>query len=136
MDDLADETEVQRLVAMGVLVPAEKFEGEVTGRLATKFVRDWRLKDYVNDKRGTFKRWMRRSRYVVREFASEKRLDTCSPATGAHTSILIPLKYLWLKEMAKDLEYDTVLACLDVKDAFLQVEQEEQFGFTSRTTHT
>ena len=83
---------------------------------------------------------MRRSRYVVREFASEKRLDTCSPATGAHTSNLIPLKYLWLKEMAKDLpdaaEYDTVLACLDVKDAFLQVEQEEQFGFTSRTTHT
>ena len=40
VDDLADETEVQRLVAMGVLVPAEKFEGEVTGRLATKFVRD------------------------------------------------------------------------------------------------
>jgi hypothetical protein len=127
--DLADETEVKRLVAMGVLVPAEEFNGEVTGRLTTKFVRDWRLKDCVNEKGETVKRWMRRSRYVAREFASEKRLDTFSPATGAHTSNLIPLKYLWMKEMAKGLpdtaEYDTVLGCLDVKDAFLQVEPEE-----------
>ena len=118
VEDLADETEVRRLV-----------NGKVTGRLTTKFVRDWRLKDHVNEKGETVKRWMRRSRYVAREFASEKRLDTFSPATGAHTSNLIPLKYLWMKEMAKGLpdtaEYETVLGCLDVKDAFLQVEQEE-----------
>ena len=83
----------------------------------------------MNEKGETVKRWMRRSRFVAREFASEKRLDTFSPATGAHTSNLIPLKYLWMKEMAKDLpdtaEYETVLGCLDVKDAFLQVGQEE-----------
>ena len=66
---------------------------------------------------------------MAQEFPSEKRLDTLSPATGAHTSTLITLKYLWMKEIAKDLpdtaEYDTVLGCLDVKGAFLQVEQEE-----------
>ena len=107
----------------------------MTGRLTTKFVRDWRLKNDVNEKGETVKRWMRRSRYVAREFASEKRLDTLSPATGAHTSNLIPLKYLWMKEMTKGLpdtaEYDTVLGCLDAKDAFLQVEQEEPISFFS-----
>ena len=105
----------------------------MTGRLTTKFVRDWRLKNDVNEKGETVKRWMRRSRYVAREFASEKRLDTFSPATGAHTSNLIPLKYLWMKEMTKGLPdtagYDAVLGCLDVKDAFLQVEREEPISF-------
>ena len=128
VEDLADRTEVQRLVTMGVLVPSSEFTGEVTGKLTTKFVRDWRLKDYTKDNGETVERWMRRSRYVAREFAQEKRLDTFSPATGAHTSNLIPLKYLWLKELAKDLpqteEYDTVLGCVDVADAFLQVEQD------------
>ena len=129
VEDVADRTEVQRLVAMGVLVPAAQFSGEITGKLTTKFVRDWRLKDYTKDNGETVKRWMRRSRYVAREFASEKRLDTFSPATGAHTSNLVPLKYLWLKELAKGLpqseEYDVVLGCVDVADAFLQVEQDD-----------
>ena len=44
---------------------------------------------------------MRRSRYVAREFAHEKRLDTFSPATGAHTSNLLPMKYLGMKEAIK-----------------------------------
>ena len=39
-------------------------------------------------------KWMRRSRFVAREFASEKRSDTYAPATGCHTSNLIPLIYL------------------------------------------
>ena len=139
VEDLADETEAKRLVAMGVFVPAEEFNGEVTGGLTTKFVRDWRLKDYVNEKEETVKRWMRRSRYVAREFASEKRLDTFSPATGAHTSNLIPLKYLWMKEMAKGLpdtaEYETVLGCLDVKMHFFKLSRRSEFRFTSRTSH-
>lgn len=42
-------------------------------------------------------KWMRRSRYVAREFANERRLDTFAPATGAHTSNLLPLRYLWSK---------------------------------------
>ena len=54
---------------MEVLIPAEQFQGEVTGSLTTKFVRDWRLKQY-----GDEKKWMRRSRFVAREFATSKRL--------------------------------------------------------------
>ena len=77
---------------MEVLIPAEQFQGEVTGSLTTKFVRDWRLKQY-----GDEKKWMRRSRFVEREFSTAKRLDTFSPATGAHTSNLLQAKYLWMK---------------------------------------
>ena len=92
IDELADQTEVKRLVEMGVLVVANQFDGAVTGSLSTKFVRDWRLKDYVDSNGGVVKRWMRRSRYVAREFANVRRWDTFSPATGAHTSNLLPLK--------------------------------------------
>ena len=84
---------------------------------------------YVNDDGILEKTWMRGSRYVAREFAHEKRLDTFSPATGAHTSNLLPVKYLGMKAAIKELpqsaRYDVVLGCLDVKDAFLQVEQEK-----------
>ena len=126
IDNLADKIEIERLCKMEVLIPATEFHGEITGRLTTKFVRDWRLKDYCEN--GVMrKRWMRRSRYVAREFATTKRLDTFSPATGAHTSNLLPLKHLWMKREAEAMkskeEYDVVLGCLDVKDAFLQVEQ-------------
>ena len=70
IDDLADRVEIQRLCSMQVLVPRDDSHGEITGSLATKMVR---------------KRWMRRSRLVAREFATTRRLDTFSPATGAHT---------------------------------------------------
>jgi hypothetical protein len=73
IDDLADRVEIQRLCSMQVLVPRDDSHGEITGSLATKMVR---------------KRWMRRSRLVAREFATTRRLDTFSPATGAHTSNL------------------------------------------------
>ena len=49
VDELADRIEVQRLVTMNVLVPAGEFHGEITGKLTTRFVHDWRLKDYVKD---------------------------------------------------------------------------------------
>ena len=57
-----------------VLIPAEKFEGEITGRLRTKFVRDWRFKQW-GEGENSRKRWMRRSRFVAREFAVSKRLE-------------------------------------------------------------
>ena len=46
VDELADKVEIQRLCAMQVLIPAKQFQGEVTGSLTTKFVRDWRLKQW------------------------------------------------------------------------------------------
>eukprot|EP00435_Cladocopium_sp_Y103_P044674 s1582_g12.t1 len=130
IEELADQTEVKRLVAMGVLVPAAQFTKQISGKLTTKFVRDWRLKEYGKDESGnSIRRWMRRSRYVAREFARERRLDTFSPATGSHTANLLPLKYLWKKQLTKELnqghEHEAVLGCLDIKDAFLQVDQEE-----------
>ena len=103
IDELADRTELQRrLVEMGVLVPAAQFDGSVTRKLTTKFVRDWRLKDYVNSSGDVVKRWMRRSRYVAREFANVRRLE----------------KQL-ATEMKGDKSYEFVLGCLDVKDVFL-----------------
>ena len=75
------------------------------------------------------KRWMRRSRFVAREFANTRRLDTFSPATGAHTANVLPLKYLWMKGMSSEMKVDggrsVVMGALDVRDAFLQVEQDE-----------
>ena len=74
-------------------------------------------------------RWMRCSRFVAREFAQVKRLDTFSPATGCHTANILPLQYLWLKDAAKQMkglgDYDVVLGCLGVKDAFFMVDQDE-----------
>ena len=74
-------------------------------------------------------KWMRRSRFVAREFANTKRHDTYSPATGSHTNNLIPMMYLQmlaqLQSSGTDDElHQVVLASLDIKDAFLQVAQE------------
>ena len=128
IDDLADQLEIQRLTQMEVLVPAGDFQGAITGKLTTRFVRDWRLKDF-GDGDSMRKRWMRRSRLVAREFNNSKRLDTFSPATGSHTNNLLPLKYLFMKgqslEMPAKEEYSVVMGCCDVKDAFLQVSQDE-----------
>lgn len=128
IDDLADRVEIQRLCTMGVLVSKHEFHGEITGSLTTKMVSDWRLKVYgegENEK----KRWMRRPRLVARESATSRRLGTFSPATGTHTANLLQLKYLGMKASASEAtskeEYDVVMACLDVRDAFLQVEQDE-----------
>eukprot|EP00435_Cladocopium_sp_Y103_P023306 s62_g5.t1 len=76
-DELADRVEIQRLCSMRVLVSASEFQQELTGKLTTKFVRDWRLAVFGEgaDER---KRWMRRSHLVAREFATTKRLDTFS----------------------------------------------------------
>lgn len=127
-DELADKVEIQRLCQMQVLVPAAEFSGEVTGSLTTKFVRDWRLKDF-GEGADMRKRWMRRSRFVAREFANTRRLDTFSLATGAHTANILPFKYLWMKGMTSEMKfgdgYSVIMAALDVRDAFLQVEQDE-----------
>ena len=64
-NELADKLEISRLLEMKVLQKMEDYDGQVTGRLTTKFVRDWRVKLYVGDG-GSRMRWMRRSRYVAR----------------------------------------------------------------------
>ena len=101
IDELADQVEIQRLCSMKVLVRADEYQGDVSGKLTTCFVRDWRLKPYGEQKT---LRWMRRSRFVAREFANDKRLDTFSPATGAHTANLLSIQYLWQKQEEMEME--------------------------------
>eukprot|EP00435_Cladocopium_sp_Y103_P022455 s491_g5.t1 len=122
VDRLADEVEISRLLEMKVLVASSDYTGDVKGRLTTKFVKDWRKKVYVSLDGQSRERWMRRSRLVAREYANTKRDDTFSPATGAHTSNLLPVYFLDLQVQCKDLDesYQPVLASLDIKDAFLQ----------------
>ena len=124
IDALADAVEIDRLLKMGVLQKAEECQELVSGTLTTRFVYDWRIKDSPDGGR----EWMRRSRFVIREFATPKRSDTYSPATGSHTPNLVPLVYL--RMLAETLEtgdnaYVITLAALDIKDEFLQVPQEK-----------
>lgn len=114
---------------MGVLVKKNDFNGPIEGKLSTKFVFDWRVKDFKEDINGTTvtrKRWMRRARFVAREFAfCQKRFDTYSPATSTNILNLLPLIYLKQRAEADGMaDYKPVLGCLDVKDAFLMVSQE------------
>ena len=139
VDHLADEVELKRLIDMKVIEPLSSYDGEVEGSLTAKHVYDWRLKQFegmVDGKMVSTKRWMRRSRLVAREFNNSKRLDTYSPATGCHTSNLIPLIYLQRmvevmeRGFSAETEYDTLMASLDIKDAFLQVPQEHVVSVT------
>ena len=62
IDRLADDVELKRLCDMGVLVKAMDFDGQVDDKLTTKFVYDWRLRDYTDSDGKVCKRWFRRSR--------------------------------------------------------------------------
>ena len=48
-DMLANEVEISRLLAMEVLIKEELFQSDVRDSLTTKFVHDWRAKDYTLD---------------------------------------------------------------------------------------
>ena len=103
---------------MGVLLPTDGYDykGQTPKRLTTRMVRAWRDK-YVDDQRV----WLRRSRYVAREFAwlSPNRQDLFSPASSVITTRLLPTLFVpW-----KDDDY--VLCSIDVGDAFLMVPQQE-----------
>ena len=98
-------------------------------QLTTKCVYDWRLKDFKDQSGAISKRWLRRSRLVAREFAFlEKRSDTYAPATSTHILNLLPVLYLQKLNDLSALEDTTqkskvILGTIDVKDAFLVVEQ-------------
>ena len=99
-------------------------------------MRDWRLKDYVDSNGCVVKRWIAQIPLCCPESLQMCADGTHSvPATGAHTSNLLPLKYLWQKQLAAEMgegkAYEVVLGCLDVKDAFLQVAQQEPILVTN-----
>ena len=65
IDQLADQVELQRLLSMGVLLKACDYNKEVTDKLTTKCVYDWRLRDKQVENGETVKCWLRRSRLVA-----------------------------------------------------------------------
>lgn len=123
VDDLADAVEEWRLKRLGVIAPLEELKSGYKV-LTTCFVRDWRVKPNPA-KEGARKMFLRRSRMVAREYANTKRDDAHSPGTRGQTLRLIPAVYLLrrLEEEAGGPKF--VLGALDVKDAFLQVPQED-----------
>ena len=130
VERVADELEVHRLVSMGVL--SSKLDDGITNSLTTRFVRDWRIKNYGEHSQGgePTKRWLRRSRLVAREYAfREKRMDCFSPATSVHTLRILPCIYL--SHVAEEVDglcppgREWTFGTFDIKDAFLQVPQEK-----------
>ena len=127
VDRVADHVELSRLCSMNVLVEGNDMQLGATNTLTTKFVYDWRLKDRVQPDGSTVKAWLRRSRLVAREFAFwEKRSDTYAPATSTHILNVLPM--LYLQSLVDVPEHDksetkVCLGTVDVKDAFLMVDQ-------------
>ena len=95
LDLLADELEISRLKAMGVLIPAEDFDAadQTPKKLTTRMVRTWRDKHLDGEHV-----WLRRSRYVAREYAwlSPERQDLFSPASSILTVRLLPCLFMML----------------------------------------
>ena len=93
LDERADQLEVARLIAMGVLRTNESLNEkeleEVQMRndnLTAKYVRTWRLK---HDAKGKY--WLRRARLVAREYQFlEERVDVFSPASSSSIVRLLP----------------------------------------------
>ena len=118
LDGLADQLELQRLQKLHVLKdPSTVPVGSKV--LSTRFVRTWREKHNAQGQPV----WLRRSRFVAREFAwlEPERESLFSPASGSIISRILPTVFL---EMRDALSSSVVLASLDVRDAFLTVEQE------------
>ena len=121
LDVLADQVEICRLKNMGVLVSVDDLQledGQRPKELSTKFVRTWRDK-VVNGQRV----WLRRARYVAREFAwlTPDREDLFSPASSSIITRILP--YAFLKRRANLMKQQMMIS-LDVADAFLTVRQE------------
>ncbi len=117
LDALAGQVEISRLKGLGVLLPVSSLpEGDVK-RLTTRFVRAWRDKTINNERK-----WLRRSRYVAREFSwlSPDRQDSFSPASSNITNRLLQFAFLHRKSD----DPMQVMAALDIGDAsFLTVDQ-------------
>ena len=117
LDALADKLELQRLSKLDVLKDPSLVDAS-SKVLSTRFVRAWREK---LDSCGS-PIWLRRSRFVAREFAwlQPERESLFSPASSAITSRILPAIFLEMRGQCS-----AVLASLDVKDAFLTVDQQE-----------
>eukprot|EP00435_Cladocopium_sp_Y103_P069525 s313_g33.t1 len=116
LDELADQVELQRLTKLGVLQDPDSVPAD-SKILSTRFVRTWREKRSEDGS----PIWLRRSRFVAREFAwlEPERESLFSPASGSIISRVLPTMFLQMRE-----SISCVLVSLDVRDAFLTVKQQ------------
>ena len=120
LDEVADDVEIQRLIAKGVIRRQEPEDsaGQMQ-KLSTKFVRTWRAKRKANKSMQ-----LRRSRLVAREYRwlDSTREGLFSPSTSRSIVRLLPLLFcVWRATRPGE---QIVLATIDIKDAFLEVPQE------------
>ena len=114
---------------MNVLVEGNVDDIDVKGNtLTSRFVYDWRLKERTMPDGTAAKCWLRRSQLVAREYSFwEKRSDTNAPATSTHILNLLPMMFLQgLADVPPNTHHEDEPLCLgtlDVKDAFLMVDQ-------------
>ena len=96
LDSLADQLELQRLQKLQVLQNPETVPSN-SKVLSTRFVRTWREK---HDDRGNAI-WLRRSRFVAREFAwlEPERESLFLPASGSIISRILPTIFLEMRDM-------------------------------------
>ena len=105
VDKLADEVEIQRLLEMKVLVKPKNSNGEKCGHLTTKFVRDW-AQESLCEFQWRIQRKMDEEKQVGSQRVCQTRsvMTTFSPATGAHTSNLLPVFLLGLGDSVQGLQ--------------------------------
>ncbi|CAE7512900.1 unnamed protein product [Symbiodinium natans] len=121
LDRLADDCELNRLLKKGVLRQASSSEeGSDMKRLSSKFVRTWRRK-----KKGGKAMFLRRSRLVAREFRwlEADKEGLFSPSTATDIVRLLPALFVSWSQSKPGEQY--ALLALDIKDAYLEVCQEE-----------
>ena len=73
--ELADKLEISRFLEIDVVQRLEEHDGDVFRKPTTKFVRDWHVKLVVGNGDSRL-RWVRRSRFVAREYAVDRRDNT------------------------------------------------------------
>ncbi|CAE7303180.1 unnamed protein product [Symbiodinium sp. CCMP2592] len=116
IDLVAEFVEIERLKKLSVLLDPSTLDGHSAGevkRLTTRMVKDWREKVHQGKPI-----WLRRARYVAREFAWLcERSDTFAPASSCLLNRLLPILY------TTSTAPDKCLVAIDVSDAFLTVDQ-------------
>ncbi|CAE7543949.1 RE1 [Symbiodinium necroappetens] len=124
VDSAADDFEIRRLLEMNVLEAmtasaAEQAQQEGSRLLSTKFVRSWRIKMRKLDNGREEQQYLRRSRFVGREYAwlDKDRTELFAPASSSLLTRLLPSVFMHNKGN------NHACCVLDVADAFLTVDQ-------------
>ena len=124
IDSAADDFEIRRLLSMNVLealseAAARQAQQEGSRLLSTKFVRSWRIKMRKFADGREEQQYLRRSRFVGREYAwlDNGQTELFAPASSSLLTRLLPGVFM------RNKADDHACCVLDVADAFLTVDQ-------------